>query len=98
MRKLAQRLRRSPFSFAAGEVVRLGGLVGTIAACDYTFAGREIYTVKFDCAERPVRTVLGDYLAPFHQPETRHRSAAVLPPKRSLRILPQIRQAQLLAA
>ncbi|WP_108608861.1 hypothetical protein [Aminobacter sp. MSH1] len=57
----------------------MGDLVGIIAACEYTFAGREIYIVTFDCAERPVRTVLGDYLSLDHAPAARQRRASVLP-------------------
>lgn len=90
------RLRRR---FAVTQVVRLGGLVGTIAACDYTFAGREIYTVKFDCAERPVRRVMGEYLHALHDTrETIPLGDAVLPSGRALRLLPQIHQVELLAA
>lgn len=84
------RLRRS-FRFAVCQVVKLGELDGIVTACDYTFAGREIYTVRFDCAEVPVRTVLGEYLNGYdHAPKTRHRRASVLPAAQSLRRSPKV--------
>lgn len=91
-------LRPSAFCFAVDQIVRLGDMLGVVTACDYTFAGREMYTVTFDCAERPVRTVLGAYLAPDHATEARPRGAVVRSAARALRIRPQIRQAELLAA
>lgn len=76
----ARRLRpNAAYRFAHAQAVRLGDLLGVISARDITLAGREIYTVRFDCADRPVRTVLGDHLSPDHAPAARDRYASGFP-------------------
>ena len=81
----ARRLRPGTFRFAHAQAVQLGDLLGVVSARDITLAGREVYVVTFDCPDRPVRTVLGDYLSPGQAPAARDRRGAH---GRSMSVLP----------
>ncbi|WP_198928771.1 hypothetical protein [Rhizobium sp. AC44/96] len=91
--------RRPTFEFRIGQLVDFHGDRAVITGRQLTAMGREIYDITIQCAERQQRTVRGQYLAPVHdETKTGTRRAPVRTARGTVRVLPEVRPPELLAA
>ena len=87
------------FAFEIGDTVTFHGDLAIVTDRQRSFAGREIYDITLECADRPHRTVRGEFLAKDDdRRKARNGAAIVREAERAMRLLSQVPTPQLLAA
>ncbi|WP_194273816.1 MULTISPECIES: hypothetical protein [Rhizobium] len=92
--------RRRSFEFRIGQQVDFHGDRAVITGRQLTAIGKELYDITMYCADRPHRTVRGEYLvATDEYRDTTHLHAnSVSPARRHVLLLPSLHDDQLRAA